>query len=869
MKQNCVKKLLSIELSDSKDPEKPADVKERLQSMELLEEKLEVQRNRCGFGVIFTIAVYFLIWYNSECWALPFQESPCKRIRDLPLISTNQSTLAEAVDEFTLALQVQIAKLRDGIEISHLAERQVLSNATRSEIGQLFSRYSPDLVAFRALKREDERLREMEDAIETGYIHILTFLFIIIIFLYNIGERMKECNHPEKTDNQILSAEENENFQNSRLRQLKKRIPLLYIVTFICIALEVTLFFTFIAGHIYGGSFPIFQSIKWNADDCSIKIVMDNKNCNAKDNKNCTFTEYPSYATKLEPILNKQIGKLDNYTTSPIIEVRQMAWMYEGGVIDSAIEEHLHLKQYNVDRRTMPREIGMVLPEPFWIVALIIVSLLILFVYLIVFLIWAEEKGSINPQMTFDTKASKFSLKKKICFKTKINFKKIASVELSDSDDPENPADVKERLQKMELLEEKLKLQRNTCAFGIIFTVAVYFLIWYNTECWALPFQESPCKRTQPRALPLFATNQSTLSEAVDEFTTSLRAQFDKFRDGIQISQLAERQALSNATKNEIRKLFSNYSADLIAFAALKIEDASVRELDEAQSNGYATLILFLLINASCMGIMICCLDDSNMPQTLNKELHRQKTKINVRLKELRKQIPLQYIATFVCIAAAVMLFFTFTMGHYYSGSSPVFGDGCDLSRIKNGSQETKFCPFIHYRNFSTKLEAILNRHFGKLDSFMASPILEARQVVWLYESDGIYAAIENHLDLKQFNVDRRTMPPEIPQNPRYPPSRGWITFLLTGQSVAISKELPMRHNFFHTPVWQHSSQATTLGRGLPLVYHQCIWSFKKDLSPNDCLPEPTDRLAWTWRGKRVFSLDSSLLHTSFYVSIF
>ncbi|KAI1716826.1 hypothetical protein Ddc_10199 [Ditylenchus destructor] len=931
--KSTFKNIATVESSDSEDPENPEDVKKRLQKMELLKTKLNCQQNICVFGIIVTLAVYFLFWYCSECWALPFQDSPCKRTRDLPLFSTNQSTLADAVDEFTLALRNQIDKFRDGIEIPHLAKRQTLSNGTKNEIGQLFShysadldafaaikiedvtvremvqamsggylvhiiflfismsimifclhddpetlykvmrsakgstnsqnvrlkelrkqiplqyiatfvciaaavmlfftftmghyysgsspvfgngcrkmkefcpfldyrnyltkleailnrhfgkldsfmaspilevrqtvwlyeidvidaaienhqvlkkfnvdrrtmppeipqnprnpprtgwiilalraqiakfrntieiphlterqalsntskneigplfsKYSEDLVAFAALKREDERLKEVEEAIAGGFIRILPFYIktIICVCMYYVGKRLKERDHHQKIDNQILSAEESKNFHNRRLRQLEKRIPLLYIATFISIPLEVAQFFALFDGHCYGGNSPSVKNDSWNAKDCS----------NPVDSNNCTFTDYPNYAANLETILYRQIDKLDNYTASPLIEVRQMAWMKEGGVIDAAIENHLDLKQYNVDRQ-----------------------------------------------------------------------------------DPEKPGDVKKRLQKMELLEKELNIQRNICAFGVIFTVAVYFLIWYNTECWALPFQESPCKRI--RDLPLFVTNQSTLAEAVDEFTLSLRAQIAKFQDGIQISHLAERQALSNVTKYEIRQLFSNYSADLIAFGALKREDASVRELVEAQSNGYLSILLFLFINTACMAIMMRYLyDDNKYPAARYNEMRSAKeneNSENVRLKRLKKQIPLQYIATFVWIAAGVTLFFTFSIGHYYSGSSPALGHACNTSNIKNGSQEREFCPFIHYRNFLTKLEAILNRHFGKLDSFMASPILEVRQTVWLYESDVIDAAIENHQELKQFNVDRRTMPTEISQNTRYPPSTGWI----------------------------------------------------------------------------------------------
>ncbi|KAI1696156.1 hypothetical protein Ddc_20666 [Ditylenchus destructor] len=460
-------------------------------------------------------------------------------------------------------------------------------------------------------------------------------------------------------------------------------------------------------GHYYSGSSPAFAP-----DRCDTSYIKNG----SQEREFCPFIHYRNYSTKLEAILNRHFGKLDSFMASSILEVRQTVWLYEIDVIDAAIENHLDLKQFNVDRRTMPPEL------------------------------------------------------------------------------PQNP--------------------RYPPSTGwIVGLVAVYFLIWYFAECWALPFQESPCKRT--RDLPLFSTNQSTLAEAVDEFTLALRSQIAKFGDRIEISHLAKRQALSNVTKNEIAQLFSRYSTDLIAFAAIKREDAIVREIVQAMSNAYVTVILFLIISMACMGIIIGCLHDSNMPQTRimihpsielsqiiknmqsvkeNKNSQAKPHQImegiglesvdctlkhishyeNVRLKQLKKQIPLQYIATFVCIAAAVMLFFTFSMGHYYSGSSPAFIYGvCNMSEIRNRSQESEYCPFIHYLNFSTKLEAILNRHFGKLDSFMASSILEVRQTVWLYESDGIDAAIENHQELKQFNVDRRTMPPEIPQNSRYPPSKG------------------------------------------------------------------------------------------------
>ncbi|KAI1716822.1 hypothetical protein Ddc_10195 [Ditylenchus destructor] len=398
---------------------------------------------------------------------------------------------------------------------------------------------------------------------------------------------------------------------------------------------------------------------------------------------------------------------------------------------------------------------------------------------------------------SIDSQASKLSLKRRICFKTKNNLNKLVSAELSDSDVSENSDDINVRFQKMDLLALKLGSQQKICAVGVILSVALYFFIWswqmQFGKCWALPFRDSPCKRA--RDLPLILTNQSTLAEAVDEFTLALRAQFAKFRDGIEIFHYADRQALSNATKNEIRQLFSHHSADLIAFGAVKREDARIREMLEAMSNGLV-IVIFLFIGMMCMGCNIAVLkfhksqtgtQYKEMPfmeeneNTQDAQLEQLKRQIlaqynaafvrhaNTRLKQRKRQILVQYIATFVCIAVGVTLFFTFSIGHYYSGSSPVFMKHiCNMSGIKNGSEEN--CPFTDYRNFSTKLEPILNRHFGKLDILMASPVLEAREMAWMYETEVLEAAIGDHLELKQYHVDRRTMPRKIPK--KIPPKQ-------------------------------------------------------------------------------------------------
>ncbi|KAI1716850.1 hypothetical protein Ddc_10223 [Ditylenchus destructor] len=355
----------------------------QMERMEWLENKLEVQRKISAFGVIFTVAVYFLFWYNTECWALPFQESPCKQTRDLPLLQTNHSTLAETVDEFTLALRTEIAKIRDTIEISHLAERQALSNATKKEILQLFSQHSPNLVAFTALKREDERLHEMENAIADGYWLIIPFLIISGIFLIIIRVQTKDCYLG--TSNRTMTPSEIENSQTARLKHLKRRIPLLYFVTFTCIAIEVALFFMFVGGNYYGGSSTFFYRFNWNADDCSVAQYYK-----YKLKYDCTFTDYPSSGNKLETVLNRHVDKLNSFMSSPL-ETRQKVWLHEIDIIDAAIDKHLELKKYHVDRRTMPRKIGNVLPGAFFFIC----SLPFLFFWLVCFLLWAKESGSV------------------------------------------------------------------------------------------------------------------------------------------------------------------------------------------------------------------------------------------------------------------------------------------------------------------------------------------------------------------------------------------------------------------------------------------------------------------------------------------
>ncbi|KAI1709499.1 hypothetical protein DdX_11286 [Ditylenchus destructor] len=373
------KRLASIELSDSEDPEKPATGKERLKKLEHLAEKLKVQLKICAYWVIFTVAVYLVIWYNSECWALPFQESPCKRIRDLPSIEIDRNTLGETVDEFTLALRAQIAKFPDMIEMPDLTDRQAASNATKNAVRQLLSQHASDLVGFGARKREDARLKDVEKAIADGYMLIGVFCWIYATFMITLAYAVDTCKQPGIDSKTMDSIDEQENTENSRLIQLKRRVSLLYIATFICIAAGIALFFIFMVEQYFYGSSTVFKEFKCNFDETG------------EAKKSCPFTDYRNFSTKLEESLKREFSKMEMFMTSPI-EVRRAIWLYEIDAIDTHIERHQDLKQYHVDRRTMPREIGRVPPAP-----MSIFFSLLMFILSIPFsfYVWVTVKGSV------------------------------------------------------------------------------------------------------------------------------------------------------------------------------------------------------------------------------------------------------------------------------------------------------------------------------------------------------------------------------------------------------------------------------------------------------------------------------------------
>ncbi|KAI1696596.1 hypothetical protein Ddc_20283 [Ditylenchus destructor] len=181
---------------------------------------------------------------------------------------------------------------------------------------------------------------------------------------------------------------ENEN-KRRRARRLKftltKKANFVWKNALFClreIATQLGIFSVFCAGQ-YFGNYPLFSDIKCYANDtCAVQ-----KNGALK----ISFKDYLSFATKLHTNLEKRLTKLDTSMESPSLEVRQLTYHYESEAIEMAIEHYLDLKQYNVDRRTMPRKVGNVLPHPSFCVPLILgVPLNFIF-----FIIWAAAEGSV------------------------------------------------------------------------------------------------------------------------------------------------------------------------------------------------------------------------------------------------------------------------------------------------------------------------------------------------------------------------------------------------------------------------------------------------------------------------------------------
>ncbi|KAI1709496.1 hypothetical protein DdX_11283 [Ditylenchus destructor] len=645
------KRLASIELSDSEDPEKPADVKKRIQQLELLAKKLKVQLLICAIGIILIVVAYLIPWYFLECCALPLQESPCKRIRALPLISTNQSTLAEAVDEFTLALRAQTDKFRDTIEMPDLTDRQAASNATKNAVGQLLSQHASDLVGFGVRKREDARLKDVEQAIASGYVLLTAFFFICMMLMMFLRGAVMDCKNPGIENQSLNGIDKQEYSQNFRLEQLKTRVSLLYMATFICIAAIVTLFFIAVVGQYFYGSSTVFAP------------------------RSGRFTDFRNFSTKLEESMNREFEKLDMFMTAPI-EVRRAVWLFEIAAIDTHIERHQDLKQYHVDRRTMPRAIGHVLPDP----------IIIFFSKLTVIL---SSKGS-----------------------TKLRQKDMHCTKILDN----------------HTLEQHQSYQLDTLEYKL-----------------------------------------------------------SALRDVIEMPLLADRQKTLEAARTDFRELIQQHSANLAAFGALKEEDERREELKIAIGDGYGIINLFLILGSVYMTIIAATLGSSAIWRSDGlRKLPAEEDLQNDRLKKLKRQVPIFYVAVLICIIVQLSLYAIFLAGQYHSGSCPIyyFLEGrretaereLKLGREIMPSSELRAVvkSFTNFPAFANRLQTTLAIHITKLYKFMQSPNLEVRQLGWKHENRPIDMALLHHSRLKEYEVDRDTMPRRI----NYAPETFFLAFL-------------------------------------------------------------------------------------------
>ncbi|KAI1712545.1 hypothetical protein DdX_09637 [Ditylenchus destructor] len=252
-------------------------------------------------------------------------------------MQTNYTTLADEVDGFLIQLQTKISKLRDAIEIPLLTDRQQTFGMTKDEIRQLFNEYYAILVGHRAIKREDERMKELSEAIVEGY--------TIIIQLANMAPPLGIAGCNKRTLQAVLFFLSE---RNIRLKRLKKQSSTFYMATLICITVELSLNMTYLSSQYYTGSCLIFE-----------EIVRGRKNEQGGGNYlEKPFNDYPVVATTLQTILDEHLAKLNKSMQSPILEVRQLRWEYEEDAMNAACRHHLSLKQYHVDQSTMPRQIG-------------------------------------------------------------------------------------------------------------------------------------------------------------------------------------------------------------------------------------------------------------------------------------------------------------------------------------------------------------------------------------------------------------------------------------------------------------------------------------------------------------------------------
>ncbi|KAI1716845.1 hypothetical protein Ddc_10218 [Ditylenchus destructor] len=255
--------------------------------LELLLDKLKIQFYFCFGGILFTILGYLIISSNSQCCELPFQESSCVVKSVMPL--TNHSTLAEEVDEFIASARAITFNLHDAVEIPSLTDRQKTLEITDYELWQLIEQHSANLAAFGVIKREDERMEELEEA-------------------------------------------------NARQKKVKRQIPIFYMATLICFLVQLGLYAAFFKSQYYTGHCPLYDNIERRRG----QTLRSGEKYLAK-----SFSDYHTFADKLQLTLDLHLEELNKTIQSPNLELREIGWKYEYYAIEAAFRHHhSELKQY-------------------------------------------------------------------------------------------------------------------------------------------------------------------------------------------------------------------------------------------------------------------------------------------------------------------------------------------------------------------------------------------------------------------------------------------------------------------------------------------------------------------------------------------
>ncbi|KAI1709491.1 hypothetical protein DdX_11278 [Ditylenchus destructor] len=318
-----------------------------LKQLELLFKKLEIQFCLCLVGILVTISFYSALWFTSPCCQLPFRENSCAARSVLP--PTNHSTLAEEVDEFLAALRAKTSNLHKAVEIPLLNDRQKALQNTKEDFLQLIQDHSANLAIFGSVEREDDRMEKLEMDVANGYgafmVFIMFYSFHFAIIATLMGRNAQLFNYSSNALKE-LSDEGSDNSRNAHLKKLKRRIPILYLATLLCVLVEFGLFASFLAGQYYTGSCPI-------PGGKTEKALKAEEKCLTTD-----FTDYHIFADKLYPTLDLHLEELNKSIQSPILEVRDLGWKYEINAIEAVFRYHSELKQQHVDRNVMPREIS-------------------------------------------------------------------------------------------------------------------------------------------------------------------------------------------------------------------------------------------------------------------------------------------------------------------------------------------------------------------------------------------------------------------------------------------------------------------------------------------------------------------------------